>query len=138
MQHDCCPCVERLRGEAEQLRETPLSVKCLKCHGWNLQFEERHLERTPCVGSTFKVYSHHVVHVYRCNDCGEGVACTYPVDCKEWREASVTIATLRETIRVIEHDKGSLHNRCCWCNELYPDHRDDCMRQKALATEGPQ
>jgi len=54
-------------------------------------------------------------------------------------EKDATIGTLRETIRVIEHDKGSLHNRCCWCNELYPDHRDDCMRQKALAaTEAPQ
>jgi len=52
-------------------------------------------------------------------------------------KAEATIASLRETIRVIEHDKGSLHNRCCWCNEVYPDHRDDCMRQKALA-EAPK
>ena len=50
-------------------------------------------------------------------------------------DQGATNATLLETIRVIEHDKGSLHNRCCWCNEVYPDHRDDCMRQKALATE---
>ena len=52
----------------------------------------------------------------------------------DMEERDATIATLREALEAREHDWGPHANKCGWCYELYSDHRDDCMRQKALAT----
>ena len=39
---------------------------------------------------------------------------------------------LREVILAVEHLSGPYRNRCCWCDELYPEHFQTCVRQDIL------
>jgi len=119
MQHECCECAERLRGEA--------------------QFPSWDVRRTWGRGEVCESCSHDLCTRIRKQDT---IIAKLRDGSEYWgmnQELTEQITTLREALEAREHDWGPYANKCGWCYELYPDHRDDCMRQKALAaTKAPQ
>ena len=47
------------------------------------------------------------------------------------------IIKLREVLQAVEHIAGPYRNRCCWCDELHPEHFQTCVRQDVLNTTQP-